>query len=323
MQTRKLGFTDLHLTEIGFGAWALGGGGWRFGWGPQDDDESVAAIHRALDLGVNWIDTAAAYGLGHSEEVVAQALEGIADKPIVATKCSLVWGESRELSSSLHADSVARECEASLRRLHADCIDLYQIHWPSDDEHIEEGWGAIARMIEQGKIRYGGVSNFRLSHLKRAQAIHPIASLQPPYSLMRRAYETDGEFAWCREHQVGIVAYSPMQSGLLTGTFDVSRLAPDDWRRKSSEFNPPNYALNMALVERLRPIAAKYGKTVGQLAIAWTLRCPDVTSAIVGARRPSQVDEIVGGAGWSIEADDLQTIDALVKARAAKLKAAT
>lgn len=314
MNTRKLGFTDLHLTEIGFGAWAIGGGNWEFGWGPQDDQEAIDAIRRALELGVNWIDTAAVYGLGHSEELVAKAVEGKRDDVIIATKCSLIWDDSRKVDSSLRRESVRREAEDSLRRLNTDVIDLYQIHWPNDDEHIEEGWEEIGRLKEEGKIRYGGVSNFMIDHLERAQAIHPIASLQPNYSMFRRSIE-NAQMPWCREHNVGIVAYSPMASGLLTGKWKEKKIADNDWRNRAGEFQSPNLEANLEFVDHLRPIAEKYDKTVAQLSVAWVLRNPEVTSAIVGARRPSQIEETVKASGWSIEQEDLDTIETLLEQR--------
>ena len=320
MKTRKLGYSDLNLSEIGFGAWAIGGAGWEFGWGPQDDDEAVAAMRHAVELGVNWIDTAAIYGLGHSEELVARAVAGHRDEIIIATKCSLVWDESGNIISSLKGESIVRECEDSLKRLKTDWIDLYQVHWPNDEERIEEGWEAIAELIEAGKIRYGGVSNFNVPQMKRAQKLHPIASLQPPYSLMRRGVEGD-EFNYCRENDIGIIAYSPMQCGLLTGSFDIDRVAEDDWRRESDEFQQPNLDINLGFVEKLRPIADKYGKTIAQLAIAWVLRLDVVTAAIVGARRPSQIEETVGGSGWEIEEDDLTLIDGLLAERVKNMEA--
>ncbi len=321
MNTRKLGFTDLQLTEVGFGAWAIGGGDWSFGWGPQDDDESIAAMRRAVELGVNWIDTAAIYGLGHSEELVARAFEGRRDEIIIATKCSQVWNEKGEISGRLTSDSVRRECEDSLRRLNTDHIDLYQIHWPIDDEHIEEGWEAIARLMEEGKVRCGGVSNFNVGHMERAQRIHPIASLQPPYSMLRRKVE-GAEFDFCRRNDIGVVAYSPMHSGLLTGKFDIRRVAENDWRRRSNEFKEPNLHINQEFAGRLWNIALKYDKTPAQLAIAWTLRLDVVTAAIAGARRPSQIEETVGGAGWRIDEGDLKLIDELLEWRIDRLKEA-
>ena len=320
MNTRQLGNSDLHLTEVGFGAWAIGGD-WKFGWGDQSADEAIAAIRRGLELGINWIDTAAVYGLGRSEELVAKAVAGMRDKVIIATKCSLVWDDQGNVGDSLTRASIRREAEASLRRLGTDYIDLYQIHWPNDDPHIEEGWEEIGRLIEEGKVRHGGVSNFLISHLDRAEAIHPIASLQPPYSMVRR-YIEEAEMAWCTEHGTGIVAYSPMQSGLLTGSFDMKRVQATDFRQRAAEYQEPNLAVNLEFVEQLRPIAAKYDKTVAQLAIAWVLRRPEITSAIVGARRPSQIEETVGGAGWSIDEADLATLEDLMAERIRKLRAA-
>lgn len=320
MDTRRLGSTDLHLSEVGFGAWAIGGGGWAFGWGPQEDREAVEAIHTALDLGVNWIDTAAVYGLGHSEEIVARALEGRRSQVIVATKCSLVWDEQGNISSRLDAGSVRRECEDSLRRLRTDWIDLYQIHWPNDDPHIEEGWETLARLVDEGKVRCGGVSNFSVEHMRRAQRIHPIASLQPPYNMLRRDIEGP-IFDYCREHRIGMLAYSPMASGLLTGRFDIERVAEDDWRRRAQEFQEPNLSANLALVDGLRPIAEKYDKTPGQLAIAWVLRRNEITSAIVGARRPEQIRETVGGAGWTFSDDDREAIEHLLEERRQRIEA--
>ena len=346
MQTRKLGWTDLHLTEIGFGAWAIGGGDWRFGWGPQDDDDSIAAIRRALELGVNWIDTAAIYGLGHSEEVVARAIAGRRDEVIIATKCSQIWNEKRETSHSVKRESILTECEASLKRLKTDRIDLYQIHWAEAGDPIEEGWEAMSKLVEQGKVRYGGVSNYAPADMDRChvgRAAEPdvggrisasvavgqvskpvsggrisasvrIASLQPPYSMLRRGVESL-QFPYCDQHEIGVVAYSPMQAGLLTGRFDISKVAENDWRKKSPEFNEPNLAINLAFVEKLREIANEYGKTVAQLALAWTLRLPVVTAAIAGARNPKQIEETVGGAGGLVSDEDLAKIDELLKWR--------
>lgn len=314
MRKRRCGSTGLELTVIGFGAWAIGGGNWRFGWGPQDDEEAVAAIRRALDLGVNWIDTAAVYGLGHSEELVARAVEGKRDDVILATKCSLVWDDRGAISSSLRRESVRRECEASLRRLRTDHIDLYQIHWPNDDAHIEEGWTEVGRLIDEGKVRYGGVSNFDAVQLGRAGRIRPVASLQPPYSMLRRQAEDD-LLPYCAQQGIGVVAYSPMQSGLLTGSFDRTKLAADDWRARDPEFQEPALSATLTLVQGLREIASARGRSVGQLAIAWVLRRPEVTSAIVGARRPSQIEQTAGAADWQLSEDEIAAVERLLEER--------
>jgi aryl-alcohol dehydrogenase-like predicted oxidoreductase len=323
MQTRKLGYTDLHLTTIGLGTWAMGGGGWQYAWGPQDDAESTAAIHRALDLGINWIDTAAAYGLGHSEEVIGRAIAGQRDKVTIATKCGLVWDKgSTNVYGRLKAASVRREAEASLRRLKVDVIDLYQIHWPNPDEDVEEGWGIIADLIREGKVRYGGVSNFSVAQLKRVQAIHPVASLQPPYSMIVRGVE-DALLSYCAANNIGVIVYSPMQAGLLTGRFSRERVASlpnDDWRQRNMHFQEPELSANLALVEGLRPIAARNGRTLGQLAIAWVLRRPEVTAAIVGARRPAQIEETVAAGDWVLSGEDIAEIDALLARRERALK---
>jgi aryl-alcohol dehydrogenase-like predicted oxidoreductase len=323
MRTRKLGYSDLYLTTIGLGTWAMGGSGWAFSWGPQDDADSIAAAHRALDLGINWIDTAAVYGLGHSEEVIGQAIAGRRNEVIIATKCSLVWDEgSTTPYGRLKAESVRREAEASLRRLNVETIDLYQIHWPNPDEDIEEGWGVIADLVREGKVRYGGVSNFNVAQLRRVQAIHPVASLQPPYSMIVRGVE-DELLAFCAANDIGVIVYSPMQAGLLTGKFSRERVAslPDeDWRKRRNHFQEPDLSANLALVEGLRPIAERNGRTLAQLAIAWVLRRPEVTAAIVGARRPSQIEETVAAGDWVLSAEDLAAIDALLAKREQALK---
>jgi aryl-alcohol dehydrogenase-like predicted oxidoreductase len=293
MRTRQLGGSDLHLTTVGLGAWAIGGGGWAYGWGAQDDEESIRAIHRALDLGINWIDTAAVYGLGHSEEVVARALADRRGRVIVATKGGLRWRGPKAIYGSLKRASLREEVEASLRRLGVETIDLYQLHWPNPEREIEEGWSAVAELCREGKIRHAGVSNFSVAQLERARAIHPVVSLQPPYSMLHREAET-GLLPYCAEHRIGVVAYSPMQAGLLTGAFSPGRLAgldPEDWRRRDRFFQEPAFSRALAVVERLRPLAARQGCTLAQLAIAWVLRRPELTAAIVGARRPSQVEE--------------------------------
>ena len=312
MRTRRLGNSDLAITPVGFGAWAVGGGGWAFGWGPQDDADSVAAVRAALDAGVNWIDTAAVYGLGHSEEVVARALEGVRDRPYVFTKCARVWNERREIGKSLKADSVRRECEASLRRLKVDVIDLYQVHWPEPDEDVEEGWATLARLKEEGKVRWIGVSNFDVGQMKRAQAIAPVTSLQPPYSLLNRKVEAE-ILPYCGRENVGVLVYSPMGSGLLSGAMTRGRVASfpaDDWRRNNRNFQEPLLSRNLRLAELLRSVGARHGRTPGEVAVAWTLRHPAVTGAIVGVRRPDQVAGVVGAADFPLgdeEAAEIET----------------
>ncbi|MFO0849627.1 MAG: aldo/keto reductase [Gemmataceae bacterium] len=276
---------DLHITPVGFGAWAIGGGGWAFAWGPQDDAESVAAIHEAVAAGVNWIDTAAVYGLGHSEEVVAKALDGMADRPYVFTKCGRVWGADRQIGKSLKADSIRRECEASLRRLKVDVIDLYQIHWPEPDEDVEEGWQAVLKLKEEGKIRWAGVSNFNVEQMQRAAAFGPITSLQPPYSLVRREIEPE-VLPYCEEQNIGVLAYSPMASGLLTGAWTRERLAAlpaDDWRReKNKQFQEPLLTRNLKLVELLREVGRPQQERRARWPSPWVLACRRITGAIVG-----------------------------------------
>jgi aryl-alcohol dehydrogenase-like predicted oxidoreductase len=316
MQTRQLGKSDLYITPLGVGAWAMGGAGWLFSWSHQDDDASISAIHAALDAGMNWIDTAAVYGLGHSEEVVAKALEGSANKPYVFTKCARVWDENRRIGKSLKADSVRRECEASLRRLKVDVIDLYQIHWPEPDEDVEEGWATLARLKEEGKVRWIGVSNFNLDQLKRAQAIAPITSLQPPYSLIRREVE-EGVLPYCAEHNIGVIAYSPMGSGLLTGTMTRERIAnlpEDDWRRRSPQFQEPLVTRNLKIVEKLKEIAARHGRSAGEAAIAWVLRNSVApTGAIVGVRSPQQIAGVIGAMDFRLSEDEIDEIEAFVQ----------
>lgn len=317
MKTRRLGHTDLDITLLGFGAWAIGGSGWAFGWGSQDDRESIAAIREAIDLGINWIDTAAIYGLGHSEEVVAAALEGVRNRPYVFTKCERVWNERGEIGKSLKADSIRRECEASLKRLRVDVIDLYQIHWPEPAEDVEEGWETLNRLKAEGKVRWIGVSNFDAAQLARASAIAPVASLQPPYSMLRRDIE-ESILPYCLAHGIGTIVYSPMQSGLLTGSWSQERLAAlpaDDWRKeKNRHFQSPLFERNLQLVEVLRAIAARHGATPGQVAIAWTLRLPAVTAAIVGARKPGQLRDLLPAATLTLSETDLTAIDDFLKA---------
>jgi len=308
---RQLGNSDLHLTSIGFGAWAIGGGNWEFAWGPQDDNDSVNAIHRALDLGVNWIDTAAIYGLGHSEEVVAKALKGSSHKPYVFTKCSMRWHDDRTIYRSLKAKSLEEELNASLRRLSVDTIDLYQIHWPNPEEEIEEGWSALARFKEQGKIRHIGVSNFNVDQMKRAQQIAPITSLQPPYSMLRRAIEQE-ILPYAKANNIGVINYSPMLSGMLTGKMTRERVASmpqDDWRRRAPEFNEPRLSRNLRLVELLREIGSGHNVEPGVVAVAWTLHHPAITAAIVGGRSPQQVEGIAPALHFRLSDEEYNRIN--------------
>ncbi|BDI30050.1 oxidoreductase [Capsulimonas corticalis] len=314
MQTRRLGNSDLEITPIGFGAWAIGGAGWAFGWGEQDDQDSVGAIRAALDAGINWIDTAAVYGLGHSEEIVAKALQGVTNKPYVFTKCSRVWDDQGAVTSRLKADSIRREIEGSLKRLQTDAIDLYQIHWPRPDEEIEEAWTTLAELKSEGKVRWIGVSNFSAAQMKRAQVIAPITSLQPPYSLLAREIE-DEILPYAAENNIGVLVYSPMQSGLLSGSFTKERaekLGADDWRSRNENFQEPKLSSNLELVELLREIGSDHGRTPGEIAIAWTLRDPVVTAAIVGARRPNQIAGIIGAADFRLSQMEITQIDAFV-----------
>jgi aryl-alcohol dehydrogenase-like predicted oxidoreductase len=304
VRTTELGDTGLEISRIGFGAWAIGGGDWEFGWGAQEDDESIAAIHRALELGVNWIDTAAAYGFGHSEEVVGRALDGVERRPYVFTKCSLLEGPDRTVVHSLKRDSVLREAEASLRRLGLDAIDLYQIHWPDPDEDIEEGWSALADLKEQGLVRHIGVSNFDVEQLRRIQGIAPVETLQPPYSLVEREAE-DELLPFAEQEGIGVIVYSPMGSGLLSGRMTRERVAsmPDnDWRGSDPSFQEPELSRHLVLVERLRAIGAEHDDaSPGAVAVAWTLRNPAVDAAIVGFRRPDQVDPILAAANLDFD----------------------
>ncbi len=323
MRTRKLGNTSLNLTTVGLGTWAIGGP-WQFGWGPQNDSEAIAAILKALDLGINWVDTAAVYGCGHSEELVGKALRQTTAKPSIATKCSLLWNEKREKVGCLKAESIRRECDASLKRLGVDAIDLYQMHWPDPEKDLEEGWTEMARLQKQGKVRYIGVSNFNVAQLERIRRIAPVASLQPPYSMLRRDAEKD-LLPYCKKHNIGVVAYSPMQRGLLTGKFSkdyLATLAPDDHRLRSAEFTEPQFSINLEFVEELKLIAARAGKTIAQLAIAWVLRRPEVTAAIVGARRPSQIEETAPAADFKLSKTDLAEIEKLLVEREKKLSSA-
>lgn len=310
MQTKQLGNSDLHITPIGFGAWAIGGNNWAFGWGSQDDQDSIAAIQRSLDLGVNWIDTAAIYGLGHSEEIVAKALKGRAQRPYIFTKCSLTWNDQRETGNSLKQDSIRREVDASLRRLEVEAIDLYQIHWPNPDADIEEGWTTLSKLKQEGKVRYIGVSNFNVAQLQRAAAIAPVTSLQPPYSLVNPAVETE-ILPFCKDQNIGVIVYSPMQSGLLTGAMTLERVAnlpDDDWRKRSKEFQQPRLSRNLKLVDLLDQIGQPHGRLPGEVAIAWTLNNPAVTAAIVGGRTAKQVEGIIGAGEFRLDSQELAQI---------------
>jgi aryl-alcohol dehydrogenase-like predicted oxidoreductase len=310
LSLRTLGNSDLQLTSIGFGAWTIGGGDWQYGWGPQDDNDSIAAIHRALELGVNWIDTAAVYGLGRSEEVVARAVKSSRHKPYIFTKCSMRWHADGTIYNSLKADSIAEEVEASLRRLEVDAIDLYQIHWPNPESEIEEGWEALARLREQGKLRWIGVSNFSVEQMKRAQKIAPITSLQPPYSMLRPAVGAE-ILPFAQSNGIGVINYSPMLSGLLTGKMTPERIAAlpaTDWRRKNVEFEEPRLSRNMRLVELLRETGSAHGVTPGVVAVAWTLHNPAVTAAIVGGRSPRQVEETAAALSFRLAEDEFAGI---------------
>ena len=320
MTKKRLGNSDMDLTPIGVGAWAMGGGGWAFAWGAQDDSESIAAIHAALDRGVNWIDTAAIYGLGHSEDVVARALAGRPQRPYVFTKCALVWNENREISRSLRADSIRRECENSLRRLHVDTIDLYQIHWPDPDPGIEEGWSTMAQLQKEGKVRWIGVSNFNVAQMERCRKIAPITSLQPPYSAVSPEVE-DEILPYCRKHGIGVIVYSPMKSGLLTGAMTRERVAnfpQDDFRRKALNFQEPHLSRNLELAELMKHIGSRHGRTAGEVAIAWTLRHPAVTAAIVGMRSAEQVNGVIGALDFRLSEKEVQEISDFRKGLAAR-----
>jgi aryl-alcohol dehydrogenase-like predicted oxidoreductase len=311
MTKKRLGISDMELTPIGVGAWAMGGGGWKFGWGPQEDAESVAAIHAALDHGVNWIDTAAVYGLGHSEEVVGRALAGRGNRPYVFTKCERVWDEAGEIYRSLKADSVRRECEASLRRLAVDTIDLYQIHWPDPDGDVEEGWGCLAKLREEGKVRWIGVSNFDTAQMERCRKIAPVTSLQPPYSAVSPEVEQE-ILPYCHRHDIGVIVYSPMKSGLLTGAMTKERVAAlpsDDFRRNALAFQEPHLSKNLKLADLMKAIGARHGRSAGEVAIAWTLRNPAVTAAIVGMRSAAQVEGVIGAMEFRLSADEVEEIE--------------
>lgn len=314
MEKRKLGNSDLEITKIGFGAWAIGGGGWEFAWGSQDDGESIAAIKRALELGVNWIDTAAVYGTGHSEEIVAKALaEWKGPRPCVFTKCSLIWDEQRKVRSEHGAASIRRECEESLRRLQVEQIDLYQMHWPPPDngQGLEEAWQTMAALQKEGKVKWIGVSNFNVEQLKRAEKIAPVTSLQPPYSMIRRAIEAE-ILPYCEKQGIGVISYAPMASGLLTGAMTRERAAAlpaDDFRSRSPEFKEPRLSKNIALVERLRQVGQRHACSPGEVAIAWALRLTAVTGVIVGARNAQQVAGVLGAADVNLSGQEIAEIE--------------
>jgi aryl-alcohol dehydrogenase-like predicted oxidoreductase len=311
LKTAQLGETGLEITRVGFGAWAIGGGGWEFGWGPQEDEESIQTIHRALELGVNWIDTAAAYGFGHSETVVGKALAGLTERPYVFTKASLVQGAGGTVVHNLTRDSILAEAEGSLKRLGVDAIDLYQIHWPNPQADIEQGWSALAELKEQGLVRHIGVSNFNVGQLQRIQQIAPVETLQPPYSLIARGVE-DKILPFAEHEAIGVIAYSPMGSGLLTGAMTRERiqgLPDDDWRKHSESFQEPQLSGHLGLVERLKRVAARMGTTAGAVAVAWALRNPAVDGAIIGLRRPEQVASILHAAGLELSDADVAKIE--------------
>jgi aryl-alcohol dehydrogenase-like predicted oxidoreductase len=323
METLKLGNSDMKITPVGFGAWAIGGAGWEFAWGAQDDADSIAAIHRALELGVNWIDTAAVYGLGHSEEIVARALKDWrGTRPYVFTKCVLRWDEQGKISQVFGADSIRRECQDSLRRLRVDTIDLYQIHWPPDESGpaLEEAWRTLAALKKEGKVRWIGVSNFYVEQLQRAQKIAPVTSLQPPYSLIRRKIENE-ILPFCKKQGIGVIVYAPMASGLLTGAMTRERAAalpPDDFRSRNPEFREPRLTKNLELVERLRQVGARHGCSPGEVAIAWTLSRPAVTGAIVGARNAKQAEGVMRAGELKLSLEEIAEIEGAAAAATAK-----
>jgi len=323
METRKLGNSDLKITPVGFGAWAIGGSGWEFAWGPQDDKDSIAAIHRALELGVNWIDTAAVYGLGHSEEVVARALkEWRGPRPYVFTKCVMRWNEKGRIKKEFGAASIRGECEESLRRLQVKTIDLYQIHWPPEDNGpgLEEAWQTLAALQKEGKVRWIGVSNFSPAQIQRAEKIASVTSLQPPYSLIRRKIEEE-TLPYCQKQGIGVISYAPMASGLLTGAMTRERAAalpPDDFRTRNPEFREPRLSKNLELVERLRQVGARHGRGPGEVAIAWVLRHPAITGAIVGARNAKQAEGVMRAGELKLTAAEIAEIEGVAAAVTAR-----
>lgn len=323
METVKVGWTDLQFTRVGLGTWAMGGAG-KWGWGEQDDQQSVETVHEALDQGINWLDTAPIYGLGRSEGVIGRALSGMSERPLIATKCTQLWDENGKTYNSMKRETILAEARASLDRLQVEVIDLYQIHWPIPDEGIEEAWRAIEELMESGIVRYAGVSNYGVSQMKRAQSIHPIATLQPPYSMLRRGIE-DQILPYCQEKNIGVLAYSPMQKGLLTGKVTrewVEDLPKGDHRREDANFNEPRLSIHLDLIERLGEFASRYDRSLPELAIAWTLANPAVTTAIVGARKPSQIRETAPAANWRLEEQALSEIETMLQDHSERLQAA-
>jgi len=324
MKRKKIGNTELEVTVVGLGCWAIGSGGWEYSWGPQDDAESIRTIVRAVEVGVNWIDTAAAYGLGHSEKVVAKAIKELGEKPIIATKCGIAWDSKGNINRWADKKKVRLDAEESLRRLDIEPIDLYQIHHPLPDDKIEESWEEMAKLVDEGKVRYIGVSNFSVSQLERIRRIYPPASLQPPYSMIRRDVEQE-LLGYCAKNNIGVIVYSPMQKGLLTGKFTkerLDRLAEDDHRRRDFNFQEPQFSATLDLVEGLKRIAKENGKTTAQLAVAWVLRRSEVTAAIVGGRTPEQIEETAAAGDWQLSRDDITAIEELLEKREKTLSVA-
>jgi len=317
MKTVPFGKTGMEITTVGYGAWAIGGGNWEYGWGPQDDADSIAAIHKALDHGINWIDTAAIYGLGHSEEVVAKAVEGMSEKPYIFTKCSLLWNDDGSVYSKQKADSIRQEVEDSLRRLQVEAIDLYQVHWPFPEEEIEEGWETVVELKKAGKVKHIGVSNYSVEQMERIKKYGEVETLQPPYSLVKP--EVGEEILpYCGENNIGVIVYSPMYSGMLTGKMTrerIEKFPDDDWRKRDDEFQEPKLTRNLALQDKLVEIGARHGKAATEVSIAWTLANPNVTAAIVGARNPGQVEGIVGAAAFRLSDEEMKEIADFVAAQ--------
>lgn len=315
METRQLGQTNLHITPLGLGTWAIGGGGYAFGWGSQIDADSLHTIHRALDLGINWIDTAPVYGLGHAEKLIGQVLQSRSDRPLVFTKCSIVWDERGRITRTMREASIRQEVEESLRRLKIEALDLYQVHWPDPESEIEEGWRTVAALQQEGKVRHIGVSNFTVEHMQRAQRIAPIETLQPPYSLVRPGIEEE-VLPFCQEHRIGVMVYSPMMSGLLSGTMTPERirdLPEDDWRKKSPDFQEPKLSHALRVVEACRSIGQRYGRSPREVAVAWALRHPAVAGAIIGGRRPDQIEEITGAGRFTLNDEDVSELTGVVR----------